>query len=645
MTDARYIISLVTGHWILVTFVSRKAEGEVKTMLEEKLKNLPEKPGVYLMKNDKDNIIYVGKALNLKNRVRSYFTSQHANSPKTKALVSNIADLEYILTDTEVEALILECNLIKEHKPKYNIRLTDDKNYPYLRVTVQEPFPRIEVVRAMKKDGARYFGPYTSAGAVHETLKLLKRLFPLRSCKQRTFEKQERPCLNSHIKRCVAPCSGRISQEEYRKMIQEVILFLEGKQEDLTNLLNKRMEEAAENLQFEKAAEIRDQLLAIEKVIAKQKIISGSFANMDVINMARGFNEACVQVFFVRSGKLIGRDHFFLFGTDEKKREEILAAFIKQYYSQVDFIPGEILLPEDLEEAAVLETWLSGKRGSKVQLKVPKRGDKYQLVELVGKNAQEALEQEARTKAQAQDRAEEALKEIAEALEMDEFPQRMECYDISNIQGSESVASMVVFEGGKASPQEYRRFKIKTVEGPNDFASMAEVIFRRFKKAREGDAKFSTLPDLVIIDGGKGQLAAAREMMHQLGYGSIMTVGLAKENEWLYREDCSEPIILPRNSQGLYLIQRIRDEAHRFALTYHRLLRGKRNLASVLNEIPGIGPKRKEALLRHFGLSLNKIKGASLEELLRVPGLTREAATNVWNYFHPAEMNDVNREP
>lgn len=605
-------------------------------MLEDKLQNLPSLPGVYLMKNKQDKIIYVGKAVNLKNRIKSYFSSQHRDSAKTRALVQNIYDLEYIITDTEIEALILENNLIKEHKPKYNVRLTDDKNYPFIRVTLQESYPRLEIVRSLKKDGARYFGPFTSASAVHETLRLLKRIFPIRSCKQRALPKRDRPCLNAHIKRCAAPCVGKISQEEYNKMIQEVILFLEGKQENLLKALQEKMEKAAEELNFERAAEIRDQLAAVEKVVAKQKIISDRYADMDVINYVKSIKKSCVQVFMIREGKLLGRDHFFLETTEETEGPEVLGAFLKQYYNQVEYIPREILMPEEVEEQEVLTAWLKGKRGGRVELKVPKQGDKRHLLEMVGKNALDSLQQEI-VASMSRNNPQDGLAELAASLKLEDKPQRMECYDISHIQGAETVASMVVFVEGKPCSSEYRRFKIKTVEGPDDFASMEEVIRRRFNKATAGDEKFATLPQLIVIDGGKGQLSSARKVMEELGYGDIPTVGLAKENEWIFTEDSSEPIILSRRSQGLYLIQRIRDEAHRFAITYHRLLRGKRNLSSVLTDIPGIGKKRKEALLKHFNFSIKKIMQATPQELSEVEGINEQIAEQIYEFFHPAE--------
>ena len=608
-------------------------------MLEEKLKILPTEPGVYLFKNSKGRVIYVGKAINLRNRVKSYFSSQHADSPKTQALVRNIADVEYLLTDSEVEALILESNLIKKHKPKYNIRLTDDKSYPYLRVTLQEDFPRLEIVRTVKKDGSRYFGPYTNVGAVHETLKLLKRIFPIRSCKQGSLKKQERPCLNAFIQRCSAPCQGQITKDDYRKMVADIISFLEGKEETLVHKLEKQMKEAAERLDFEKAAELRDQLLSVEKVREKQKIVSGNFVDMDVLNYAQGAERACVQIFFVRGGKVMGGDHFILESGAEMEGREILSAFLKQYYYQAKYIPSQILLPEEVPEKEVLTCWLAEKKGGKVVLKFPQRGYKKELLELAGKNAWESLQQETKIREQRKQKEVLALIEIARALNLLEKPHRLECYDISNIQGQEAVASMVVFEEGRPNRSEYRRFKIKTVEGPDDFASMAEVIRRRFEKGLRGDERFSILPDLVIVDGGKGQLAAARKVMKKLGVAQIPIVSIAEKEEEIYCEGQSLPIVLPRDSQALYLLQRIRDEAHRFAITYHRLLRGRRNLASVLDDIPGLGPQRKSALLQYFNFSLQRIRQASLEELQKVAGLGKTTAYQVWNFFHTSEQD------
>jgi len=612
--------------------------------LEEKLKLLPDKPGVYIMKNDKGTVIYVGKARSLKSRVRSYFQNSKHHGAKVKALVAHIVDLEYIITDSEIEALIFECNLIKKHRPKYNINLKDDKHYPYLKVTLNESFPRVMITRSIKKDGAKYFGPYTSSGAVQETLKLLRSIFPLRSCSRKDFDGRDRACLNLHIKRCLAPCSGHVVSDTYKEIINEVILFLDGKQEDLIKNLTKQMEIAAENLEFEKAAQLRNQVQAVQKVVEKQKIISSELEDQDIIAFASKFDLTCVHIFFVRKGKLIGREHHFLEGTAEMSEGEILAAFAKQHYSVVEFVPKEILLHTEMDDSEVVAEWLKGKRGSKVHLKVPQRGEKLKLVEMVGKNAQMELDNHLQEADRQREMTEGALDELQRELGLEELPNRIECYDISNTQGTESVGSMVVFEGGKPKNSDYRRFKIKTVQGPNDFASMQEVLFRRFKNAKEetkqiaegtlqkSHAKFHRLPDLVIIDGGKGQLSSAREIMKGNGFGYISTYGLAKEFEHLFKEGSSEPIILPRNSKALYLIQRIRDEAHRFAIEYHRNLRAKRNMKSILEDIPGVGQKRKKALLVHFG-SLAKVKQASVEELMEVDGMNEKVALEVYEFL------------
>ncbi|MHB8170254.1 MAG: excinuclease ABC subunit UvrC [Thermincolia bacterium] len=606
--------------------------------LENKLKLLPDKPGVYLMKDAQGQIIYVGKARYLKNRVRSYFQSTKNMLPKVQVLVSHIEDMEYIITDSEVESLILECNLIKKHRPKYNIRLRDDKTYPYLKVTINEDYPRVVITRTVKKDGARYFGPFTNGGAVNETLKLLKKVFPLRTCKRSELPSQGRSCLNFHIKRCLAPCIGQVERESYLAMIKDIILFLEGRQEDLAVKLKAKMEEAAENLEFEKAAELRDQLQAIEKVVEKQKMVSTDMEDQDVIAMARGFDEALIQIFYVRGGKLMGSDHHLLQGTDEMSRAEVTTAFVKQFYAQVDYVPREILVSEEVEEHEVIEEWLKEKKGARVYVKTPRRGDKLKLVEMAGANALQTLEQYNAELERKQAMTSGAVAELQQYLGLEKLPTRIECYDISNIQGAETVASMVVFEAGEPKNSDYRRFKIKTVEGPNDFASMQEVIGRRFKRQLSATSysqpatSFTQLPDLVIIDGGKGQLNAARAVMKELGFAHIPTYGLAKEFEHLFREGNPEPIILPRNSKALYLVQRIRDEAHRFAITYHRKLRDKRNLKSVLEDIPGVGSKRKQALLKHFG-SLAKIKKASLEELAGAPGMNKAVAQEIWEFF------------
>ncbi|HHU31483.1 MAG TPA: excinuclease ABC subunit UvrC [Clostridia bacterium] len=607
-------------------------------LIQEKLKLLPDKPGVYLMHDEAGEIIYVGKASSLKNRVRSYFRPNPGDSPKVEAMVSRIADLEWIITDTEVEALILELNLIKKHRPKYNIRLVDDKHYPYLKLTVNEKYPRIVITRSMKKDGARYFGPYTRSGAMNETLRLLRKIFPLRTCSNETMARQTRPCLNAHIKRCLAPCTNQVTPEVYLDMVRDIILFLEGKQEDLIKTLEVKMNQAAENMEFERAAELRDQINAVRQVMVKQKIISADMSNQDVIAMARGQGESCVQIFFIREGKLLGRDHFFLQGTDEMSRSEIITAFVEQYYSKASEIPQEILLQEEVIGKELLERWLTDSKGKRVYLRTPQRGEKLKLVEMVAKNALMTLEEEELTRQKKQMMTKEAVLELQRELALKKPPFRIECYDISNIQGTNSVGSMVVFENGEPKTSDYRRFQIKTVEGPNDFASLQEVLARRFKRAKaeaeEGSqgSKFAKLPDLIIIDGGKGQLSSAREVMHQLGVDDIPTFALAEEEELLFTEGKSEPIVLPKNSPSLYLVQRVRDEAHRFAVSYHRRLREKRAYKSILDEVPGIGPKRKKALLKAFG-SLKGIREASLEELAQVEGMTRPAAETLLEYL------------
>ncbi len=590
--------------------------------VQEKLQILPDKPGVYLMKDAQGRIIYVGKAVNLKNRVRSYFQSSRNHSPKVQALVARIADLEYIVTASEIEALIFECNLIKKHHPKYNISLRDDKTYPYIKVTAEE-YPRVFATRKVLKDGARYFGPYTSAGAVHETLRLLKKLFPLRSCRKLDAP---RPCLEHHIKRCLAPCSGQVDQAEYQEMIRAVCLFLEGRSDAVAQSLRRRMEAAAEQLNFELAAKLRDQLAAVEKITEKQNIVTGS-GDQDAIGLARSALGTCVQVFFIRSGKMVGRDHFLLSGSEDESDEALLTAFIKQYYNQATFIPREILLPLILEEQALLADWLSGSKGSRVAVETPKRGTKKDIVNMAIGNASLVLEEQAAKIQSRNEQTEGAVDELGQYLGLAKRPDRMECFDISHIQGSETVASMVVFEGGMPKKDDYRRYKLKTVEGkPDDFRSMQEVVGRRYRDAS------GPLPDLIIIDGGKGQLSSALEIIRGAGLTDVPVVGLAKEFEHIFQEGCSEPLILPRHSQALYLIQRIRDEAHRFAITYHRKLRAKRNLVSVLDHVDGIGAKRRKALWEAFG-NLNKIKEASVEEMAAVPGMNLPAAQAVYDFF------------
>ena len=592
-------------------------------IVREKLKLLPENPGVYIMKDAAGKIIYVGKAVVLKNRVRQYFQSSRNHTPKVRAMVAKVADFEFIMTASEVEALILECNLIKKHRPRYNISLKDDKTYPYVKVTVQEEFPRVFITRRVVKDGARYFGPYTNATAVHESLRLLRRLFPLRTC--RTL--QDRPCLEYHIKRCLAPCVGKISREDYAVFIRAVLLFLEGRTEDVEKELTFRMKRAAEAYHFELAARLRDQLAAVKKIAEKQNIVTGA-GDQDAIGLARSALGACVQVFFIRSGKMVGREHFLLQGDEDESDAALLAAFLQQYYHRATFLPHEVLLPCDVEETPLLEAWLSERKQARVHLVVPQRGTKHDLVAMAAGNAEKFLADEETRRAQTDAQTTGAVEELGHLLGLKRAPNRMECFDISHIQGAETVASMVVFEGGRPKKSDYRRFKIRSTEGkPDDFLSMREVTQRRY-----GDLPEEELPDLIVIDGGKGQLSSALEIIRGAGHADVPVVGLAKQFELVFREGESDPVVLPRHSQALYLIERIRDEAHRFAITYHRKLRGKRNLVSILDHIVGIGPARRKALWSAFG-SLAKIKGASVEELAAVSGMNRPAAEAVYHFF------------
>ena len=595
----------------------------MQSKIQEQLKLLPTNPGVYLMKNEQAKIIYVGKAINLKNRVKSYFQSSKNHSPKVKSMVEKISDFEYIITANEIEALILECNLIKKYRPKYNISLRDDKTYPYIKVTLNEDYPTVSITRKILKDGAKYFGPYTSAGAVHEVLNLLKKLFQIRSCRQMNTK---RPCLEFHIKRCLAPCTGRVAKSEYREMIKSLCLFLEGRNEVVLKELTNRMQIAAENFQFELAAKLRDQVLAIEKISAKQNIIIGS-SDQDIIGLARKADEACIQIFFIRSGKMIGRDHFLLNGTEDETDSALLNAFLEQYYNKATFIPKEILLPAEIENEEILSAWLSQKKNAKVSFGLPQRGVKKEMVLMANDNAVVVLEEQMIKNSAGLEQTVGAMKDLGRYLRMEKELKRIECFDISHIQGSETVASMVVFSNGAPDKQEYRRYKLKSVEGkPDDFKSMQEVVGRRY---RQSDG---IMPDLIIIDGGKGQLNSALEIIRALGHYQIPVVGLAKQFEYVFLEGQSEPVILPPNSKALYLIQRIRDEAHRFAITYHRKLRHKRNLVSVLDHIEGIGPTRRKALWDAFG-SIAEIKKAKITDLTAVPGISENIENNIVKYF------------
>ena len=596
-------------------------------LVAEKLKLLPDSPGVYLMKDARGKIIYVGKAIVLKNRVRQYFQSSRNQAPKVRAMVSHIADFETIMTANEVESLILEANLIKKHRPRYNIRLKDDKSYPYVKVTVQEEYPRVFITRRVLRDGARYFGPYTNVTALRDSLKLLKRLFPLRTC--RTMP--DRPCLEYHIKRCLAPCVGKVTEEDYRSMIRAVLLFLEGRTDDVERELEHRMQLAAEAYHFETAARLRDQLTAVRKAAERQNIVTGA-GDQDAIGMARSAAGVCVQIFFIRGGKMIGREHFLLRGSEEESDADILRAFLEQYYNQATFVPREVLLPHTIDAVGqeIIERWLAEKKGGgKVALLTPQRGTKRDIVVMATGNAEKFLADEETRRSLADEQTLGAVEELGRYLGLKRPPYRMECFDISHNQGQETVASMVVFEGGMPKKSDYRRFKIRSAEGkPDDFLSMREVTTRRYVGLPEDE-----LPDLIIIDGGKGQLSSALEIIrNEAGHKDVPVVGLAKQFELVFTEGNSEPVELPRRSQSLYLIQRIRDEAHRFAITFHRKLRGKRNLVSVLDHIVGVGPKRRQSLWAHFG-TLDRIKAASVDELATVPGMNRPSAEAVFHFF------------
>ena len=611
---------------------------ELREEIREALKLLPDKPGVYLMHNELDTVIYVGKAISLKNRVRSYFQKNATHTKKIRRMVREIAYFETIITANEMEALILECNLIKQYRPYYNSMLKDDKGFPYLKVDLAAPYPTVTIERQLKQDGSRYFGPYIG-NIANNTLQVIRRVFPIRTCKRDIRGNDGSPCLEYHIKRCPGPCVGAISQEEYAKTVQDILLFLDGKHDELTQNLQTKMEEAAENLEFEKASLLRDQWQAVSRLQDKQRVSGTKLGNRDVIAMAQGFNSIQIQIFFMRGGRVIGRDTYSLEEEDDQSRSEILSNFIRQYYSQVLIVPPEILVQEQLEDAPLLEEWLSQRSGHKVELKTPQRGEKRDLIELVANNALQSLGRSHTRRLNNKEEAQLALQELKQALGMSSMPVRMEAFDISNTQGSLSVASMVVFQMGIPDKNSYRRFKIKTVEGANDFASMAEVLRRRFQRALEQHPKFSVLPDLVLIDGGKGQLGAAREIMKELGFGHIPTIGLAKQFELVYMEDREEPIVLPPRSRPLFLLQRIRDEAHRFAITYHRNLRSSAALRSQLEQVPGIGILRTKALLKAFS-SFEHMSVATLEELADVPGMNARAAEEVFRFLHQNEIQD-----
>lgn len=613
---------------------------EIKPEIQGILDTLPPKPGCYMMKNSSGTVIYVGKAINLRNRVRSYFHKLAEWDHKTRNMVPNIADIGWIVVGSELEALILEMNLIKKHRPHYNVRLKDDKKYPYIKVHWMDDFPRVTITREMIKDGSRYFGPYTSVWAVHQTMDLLRRIFPFLTCDRVITGKDERACLYYDIHLCSAPCIGVVDKSAYRRNIEDLCYFLEGHTKQITSRLQNEMEKASEELKFEKAASLRDQIHAINTVVEKQKVISSEQMDSDVIAMARADGEACVQIFFIRAGKLIGREYFILEGTEDTTDSEVVSQFLKQFYAEAASLPPEVLLPNEVEEANIIKQWLATRNNSqKVELLVPRRGANRDLVSMAAENATETLNSlRARWQADTLKQAE-ALSELQAALDLPNPLNKIECYDISNIQGTASVGSMVVFEQGVPSKKNYRQFNIKCVDGPDDFASMEEVMNRRFKRwqsseeenspGKKPDPAFALLPDLLIVDGGKGQLGRAVQVLQEFGLmDRVPVVGLAKQQEELFRPGLAESVLLPRHSQALYLIQRIRDEAHRFAITAHRKKRTKIGLASRLDSIPGVGPNRRKALLMKFE-SIEAIKEASIEELAAVKGITLQVARSI----------------
>lgn len=598
--------------------------------LSEKLKLLPGEPGVYLLRDAFGQVIYVGKASSLRNRVRSYFQAARHLDLKTRILVQEIADFEYIVTPSEHEALILEDTLIKRYRPRYNVRLRDDKRYPYLKIS-KERFPRLMSVRRIGEDGARYFGPYTDSQAMREAVKTVQRLFRIRTCTLDIRDKpvRQRPCLDHYLRLCDAPCVGGIDEASYRALVEEAALFLKGQHGDLLPKLWKEMQEASKNLEFERAARLRDQIQVLEHLLSTQKVAEPKGVDQDAIGLAQKGDACHVQVFFIRGGELIGREHFPMEAAGSTNPQEILTAFVKQYYSNA-FVPKEILVPYEPQEPRLLESWLSELRGSRVHMVVPRRGRKAHLIKMVQRNAELALQEEQVRNLKTP--SEQAVYELAKLFHLEEPPRRIEGFDVSNIQGRESTGSMVVFEDGAPKKSNYRRFRIKYTEGPDDFAMMAEVVCRRLEHALSGDERFLPLPNLMLLDGGKGQLSAVRRIMRELGLEKIPTIALAKEFEHIFVEGKSSPIILPRNSPALKLLQRIRDEAHRFALAYHRTLRQKRTVKSLLDDVPGLGPKRKRLLLQHFG-SIKRLKGASLEDLTAT-GLPKELAKRLYALFH-----------
>ena len=608
--------------------------------IQEELKKLPGKPGVYIMHDEKDAIIYVGKAISLKNRVRQYFQSSRNKGVKIEQMVTHISRFEYIVTDSELEALVLECNLIKEHRPKYNTMLMDDKTYPFIKVTVEEAYPRVMMARRMVKDKAKYFGPYTSAGAVKDTIELIRKLYHIRSC-NRNLPKdigKERPCLNYHIHQCEATCQGYISRETYRESIQEVLHFLNGNYDPILKELEDKMQAASEALEFEKAIEYRELLSSVQQIAQKQKITDTAGDDRDILAAALEEEDAVVQVFFIRGGRLIGRDHFYLKVAKEDTSGEILSSFVKQFYAGTPYIPAELMLPEEIEDQELVEEWLTKKRGHRVHLKVPKKGTKEKLVELAQKNAQMVLKNDKERLKREEGRTIGAVRELEKILGLQGIV-RMEAYDISNTSGFNSVGSMVVYEKGRPKRNDYRKFRIKNVQGPDDYASMEEVLTRRFEhglleREEKGEGGFSSFPDLILMDGGKGQVNIALQVLDKL-HLNIPVCGMVKDDNHrtrgLYYQNQELPI--DRNSECFRLITRIQDEAHRFAITFHRQLRSKGQVHSILDDIPGIGPARRKDLMRNFE-NIEAIRNATVEELKELPSMNEKSAQEVYKFFH-----------
>ena len=597
--------------------------------IEEQLKQVPDNPGVYLMKDDSGEIIYVGKARSLKKRVRSYFRKGN-HTYKTSIMVDSIKDFDYIVTDTEMESYILEANLIKKYQPKYNIRLKDDKTYPFIKITTYEDFPRIKKSRVVKNDGSKYFGPFADVDAIYKTINILKDLFKLRSCNYDISEEKqlERPCLNYYIDKCMAPCVGKISSEDYHKLVDQVIMFLSGRQKTLIKKIEEEMDAAAQEQNFERAARYRDAREAVEEISRQQKVMSEDDKDRDIIAITEEGNY-CVQLLLVKNGKLIGQEHFILDVPEGEAQSEVMSAFLQQYYEQAPQLPDEILINTEINNRDILADRLKQLKGKKVPIKIPERGNKKRLIDMALENAKQNLKKENIKRKYEEKRTVKAVEKLADYLELEKLPTHIEGFDISNIQGTDPVASMVVFKNGRASKSDYRRFKIRQIKGPDDFAMMKEVVNRRYSRLLEEDRK---LPDLILIDGGKGQLNAALTALRELGLEQLPIIGLAKKEEEVFKPYEEAPIIIPKNSPALHLLQRVRDEAHRFAVNYHRKLRSRRITHSMLERIPGIGPKKRQSLLKYFG-SLAKIRTAEKEELKEVEGISDNLAEVISDYL------------